>query len=101
MVTQDEEVSLPPDSLALHLLQYIRNEAHRFAISFHRKKRHRASLRSSLESIEGVGPKRRQALLRRFGGMRELGQAPIEEIAKVEGINNALAKRIYDHLHQE
>ncbi|CEK09911.1 excinuclease ABC subunit UvrC [Legionella hackeliae] len=99
LVTEQKEVSLPADSPALHLLQHIRDEAHRFAITTHRKKRQHASFESSLETIEGVGPKRRQALLRRFGGLRELARAPVDEIAKVGGINEELANRIYQHFH--
>jgi excinuclease ABC subunit C len=99
LVADEKELTLPSDSPALHLLQHIRDEAHRFAITSHRKKRQHASLDSSLESIEGVGPKRRQALLRRFGGLRELAKAPLAEIAKVNGINNELAARIFAHFH--
>lgn len=99
LVDQNKEITLPSDSPALHLLQQIRDEAHRFAIMTHRKKRHSASFDSSLESIEGVGPKRRRALLQRFGGLRDLAKAPIEEIIKVEGINAELATRIYQHFH--
>ncbi|KTD21526.1 excinuclease ABC subunit [Legionella lansingensis] len=99
LLTQEREISLPADSPALHLLQHIRDEAHRFAITAHRKKRQHATLESSLETIEGVGPKRRQALLRRFGGLRELARASITEIIKVSGINEELAKRIYQHFH--
>jgi excinuclease ABC subunit C len=94
-----KEISLPPDSPALHLLQHIRDEAHRFAITFHRKKRGRASLESSLESIPGIGSKRRKALLIRFGGLKELTKAPVDEIAKVEGISLNVAKKVYDHFH--
>lgn len=94
-----QEISLPPDSPALHLLQHIRNEAHRFAITSHRKKRNKATFESSLESLEGIGPKRKQALLYWFGGVRELSKASVEEIAKVQGISEALAKKIYDHFH--
>ncbi|GGI86007.1 excinuclease ABC subunit UvrC [Legionella impletisoli] len=94
-----QEVTLPPDSPALHLLQHIRDEAHRFAITFHRKKRNKAGLESSLETIPGVGPKRRQALLRRFGGVRDLAKAPVDEIAKVQGISQFLAEQIYQHFH--
>jgi excinuclease ABC subunit C len=94
------EISLPADSPALHLLQHIRDEAHRFAITTHRKKRQKSALDSSLETLEGVGPKRRKALLQRFGGMRELTKAPVEEIAKVEGISEVLAQRIFDHFHK-
>ena len=95
------EFTLPEDSKALHLIQHIRDEAHRFAITAHRKKRHKAGLASTLEHIEGVGPKRRQALLHRFGGLRELAKAPREEIAKVQGINEYLAERIYHYFHAD
>jgi len=98
---EEQEFTLPEDSKALHLLQYIRDEAHRFAITAHRKKRQKARLDSTLESIEGVGAKRRQALLHRFGGLRELAKAPLEEIAKVQGISEHLAKRIFQHFHGE
>ncbi len=93
------EITLPADSAALHLLQHIRDEAHRFAITAHRKKRQKASFESSLESIDGIGPKRRKALLARFGGLRDLAKAPIEEIAKVHGISQDLAEQIYQHFH--
>ena len=96
---QAHEISLAADSPALHLLQHIRDEAHRFAITAHRKKRQKASLDSSLESIDGIGAKRRQALLRRFGGVRELAKAPLDEIVKVHGISKALALRIYEYFH--
>ncbi len=94
-----KELILPQDSPALHLLRFIRDEAHRFAITFHRQKRQRARLDSSLETIEGIGSKRRQALLKRFGGLRELAKAPIEEIAKIRGISIDLATKIYQHFH--
>lgn len=90
---------LPSDSPALHLLQHIRDESHRFAITAHRKKRQQSSLGSSLESIEGIGPKRRQALLRRFGGIQEIAKAPLEELTKVSGMSVELATRIYQHFH--
>ncbi|KTC74279.1 excinuclease ABC subunit C [Legionella birminghamensis] len=101
LVSMNKEMTLPVDSPALHLLQHIRDEAHRFAITSHRKKRLQTGLDSSLLSIEGVGPKRRQALMNRFGGMRELAKAPYDEIVKVSGINAELALRIFQHFHPE
>jgi excinuclease ABC subunit C len=98
-INDAEEITLERDSEALHLLQHIRDEAHRFAITAHRAKRQKTSLSSSLTSIEGVGPKRRQALLSRFGGLRELAKAPVEELMKVQGIREDLARRIYLHFH--
>jgi excinuclease ABC subunit C len=100
LVQETQELTLPEDSKALHLIQYIRDEAHRFAITAHRKKRQKKRLDSTLEEIEGVGSKRRQALLHRFGGLRELAKAPLEEIAKVQGISERLAKRIFEFFHQ-
>jgi excinuclease ABC subunit C len=99
LVDEAREFTLPEDSKALHLLQYIRDEAHRFAITAHRKKRQKVRFESTLENIEGVGIKRRHALLHRFGGLRELAKASFEEIAKVQGISNSLAQRIYQHFH--
>ncbi len=99
---QNEEVllKLPAHDRALHLLQHLRDEAHRFAIQAHRKKRAKASLGSSLSDIPGVGPKRRHALLQYFGGLQALAKAPLDEILKVNGINEKLAKEIYQHFHQ-
>lgn len=94
-----QEMSFAPDSPELHLLQHIRDEAHRFAITSHRKKREKLTLSSVLDNIPGVGEKRRLALLKRFGGIRELKRAPIEELAKVEGISQKLAIIIYEYLN--
>ena len=89
--------SLAPESSALHLIQQVRDEAHRFAITAHRNRRSRARNVSTLENIEGLGPKRRQALLTRFGGLQQVQQASVDELQKVSGINLQLAQRIYDY----
>ena len=90
---------LPSDSPALHLIQQIRDEAHRFAITGHRQRRGKARTHSPLERIPGLGPKRRRLLLSHLGGMQEVARAGVEELAKVHGISKALARRIYDVLH--
>ncbi|WP_025322118.1 excinuclease ABC subunit UvrC [Deferrisoma camini] len=89
------------NSSGLFLLQRVRDEAHRFALALHRKRRARASLGSALEAVPGVGPKRRQALLRRFGSLKRLAEAPVDEIAAVPGISEALARRIKEALAGE
>ena len=90
---------LPTDSSALHLIQQIRDEAHRFAITGHRQRRRKTRTNSPLERIPGLGPKRRRVLLSHLGGMQEVARAGVEELAKVHGISKALAQRIYDELH--
>jgi len=100
LVNEDREFTLPEDSKALHLLQHIRDEAHRFAITAHRKKRQKARVESTVEDIPGIGGARRKALLHRFGGLRELSSASLEEIEKVAGISKNLAQRIYQHFHR-
>lgn len=90
--------SLAASSPALHLIQQIRDEAHRFAITGHRQARGKARQRSVLEDIPGLGPKRRQQLLKQFGGLRQLQRASVEDITRVEGIGKSMAKRIYDAL---
>jgi len=93
------ESQLRGDNPALHLIQQIRDEAHRFAISGHRGRRGKARKQSTLEGIGGVGAKRRRDLLRHFGSIRGVENASVEEICKVEGISATLAQTIYDHLH--
>lgn len=97
----EHEFTLPADSPALHLIQQIRDEAHRFAITGHRARRGKTRRTSSLEGIAGVGPTRRRELLKHFGGLQELARASIEEIAKAPGISKKLAESIYAALHSE
>jgi len=92
-------LSLPSDSMALHLIQQIRDEAHRFAITTHRSKRDKKSQKSILESIPGIGAKRRRDLLAYFGGIQALNRASLEEIRKVPGVSKPLAERVYAVLH--
>jgi len=94
-----EGIDLESDDIALHLINYIRDEAHRFAITSHRAKRTKAQTQSSLESIEGIGPKTRKQLLVHFGGLSEVKEASISELKKVKGISLDKAQRIYDFFH--
>jgi len=83
----------------LHLIQQIRDEAHRFAITGHRERRSRSRRTSTLEAIPGVGPTRRQRLLSEFGGLRGLERAGIEDLCRVRGVSRRLAQQIYDAFH--
>lgn len=94
-----EPMHLDTDSHALHLIQHIRDEAHRFAITGHRQRRDKKRHTSILESIPGVGAKRRRELLRYFGGIQAINHASLDEIAKVPGISRSLAERIFEALH--
>ncbi len=92
-------IDLESDHIALHLINHIRDEAHRFAITSHRAKRTKAQTHSSLESIEGIGPKTRKNLLLHFGGLTQVKQASVSELSKVKGISQNKAQMIYDFFH--
>lgn len=94
---RDEPVTLDQRSPALFLLMRIRDEAHRFAITFHRKQKRKSSLLSSLDDIPGVGPKKKRALIKRFGSPKAVKLASLEELRQVEGINEKLAQSIFDY----
>ncbi|QKT02430.1 excinuclease ABC subunit UvrC [Ectothiorhodospiraceae bacterium 2226] len=96
---RDRPLQLAPDSPALHLIQQVDAEAHRFAITGHRQRRAKARTASVLEEIPGLGPKRRRQLLVRFGGLQEVARAGVEDLAGVPGVSKALAQRIYDVFH--
>jgi len=95
---QPDPVILPRNSEALYLMQRIRDEAHRFAIGYHKKLREKKGMASILEEIPGVGPKRRRALLKRFGSVKAISQASVEELMAVPGMNRKVAKQIKEYL---
>lgn len=97
----DFPVILPRTSEGLYLLQRVRDEAHRFAITFHRQRRSKAMTHSALDDIPGLGPSRRKALMASFGSLKKVRAASVEEIAQVKGIGPALAATVHEHLRQD
>jgi excinuclease ABC subunit C len=98
---QKAAMTLPADSPALLLIQQVRDEAHRFAITGHRQRRAKARKKSRLEDIPGLGPKRRRELLRQFGGLQGVIGAGVDDLSKVRGISRTLAESIYNDLHHD
>ncbi|MDF1529639.1 MAG: excinuclease ABC subunit UvrC [Sedimenticola sp.] len=101
LLGDDRPIILPADSAALHLIQQIRDEAHRFAITGHRQRRNKSRKTSVLEQISGIGAKRRQQLLKHFGGIQGIARAGIMDLERVEGISRKLAEQIYAVFHEE
>ncbi len=95
----DTPLLLPPDSSALHLIQRVRDEAHRFAIAGHRRKRAKRHNESILETIPGLGPVKRRELLKQFGGLQGILRAGVDDFVQVRGLGRSLAEVIYEHLH--
>jgi excinuclease ABC subunit C len=93
-----EPIVLSRTSQALYLVQRIRDEAHRFAITYHRQVRSKAGLQSALDSVPGIGPKRKRALLRKFGSLKGVREAPVDEIAATAGFTRTLAEKVKEHL---
>ena len=99
LLGQDTPTILPPDSSALHLIQRVRDEAHRFAITGHRRKRAKRHNQSILETIPGLGPVKRRELLKQFGGLQGILRAGIDDFVQIRGLGRELAQVIYEHLH--
>lgn len=101
LADQDRPLPVTPGASGLLLIQHIRDEAHRFAITGHRQRLGKIKKRSALESIEGLGPKRRQLLLKQFGGLQGVTQAGVDALSSIDGISRQLAQRIYDSFHHQ
>jgi excinuclease ABC subunit C len=99
LLGQDTPTILPPDSRGLHLIQRVRDEAHRFAITGHRRRRAKRHSQSILETIPGLGPVKRRELLKQFGGLQGILRAGVEDFTKIRGVGRDLAEVIYEHLH--
>jgi excinuclease ABC subunit C len=99
LLGRDVPTILPPDSRALHLIQRVRDEAHRFAIAGHRRKRAKRHNQSILETIPGLGPVKRRELLKQFGGLQGILRAGIDDFVQIRGLGRELAEVIYEHLH--
>ena len=99
LLGRDTPTILPPDSSALHLIQRVRDEAHRFAIAGHRRKRAKRHSQSILETIPGLGPVKRRELLKQFGGLQGILRAGIDDFVQIRGLGRDLAEVIYEHLH--
>jgi excinuclease ABC subunit C len=107
LAKENEEVFIPSDaqavhiakdSPALHILQRARDEAHRFAVSYHRKLRRKEAITSVLDSIPGIGPKRKKALLKKFGSVQGIKEASLEQLSQTEGMTSALAQKVKEYL---
>ena len=101
LVDQVQPIAVTQGASGLLLIQHIRDEAHRFAITGHRQRRGKAKNQSALEEISGLGPKRRQQLLKQFGGLQGVAQAGVDALSSINGISRQLAERIYEHFHHQ
>lgn len=101
LAEQQQPIAVTPGAAGLLLIQHIRDEAHRFALTGHRQRRGKANKQSVLETIPGLGPKRRQVLLKQFGGLQGISQAGVDALCSVEGVSRPLAQRIYDIFHHQ
>lgn len=101
LVDQQQPLAVTTGASALLLIQQIRDEAHRFAITGHRQRRSKAKTQSALEDIAGLGSKRRQSLLKQFGGLQGIARAGVDALCSVDGISQQLAQRIYDTFHPQ